>query len=122
MKSTNCNREVPKFSFDGQQMLGKCVYVVDGDTIDVSVKIPITNQYNVLRLRILGINTPEVRGASKEDGLVSKKFVEDLILHKMVAIECGKFDNFGRVLANVFILNNLATILLENNLAIPFMV
>jgi len=113
-------------------MLGKCVYVVDGDTIDVSVKIPVVpesieiikgdGKYSVLRLRILGINTPEIRGASRPEGLVSKKFVEDLILDKMVAIECGQFDNFGRVLAHVYTLNNMADILLENNLAVRYMV
>ena len=78
--------------------------VIDGDTvvgdIDLGFNIKLTNQ----RIRLIGINTPEIKGAERPDGLISKKFVEDTVMGKKLRFsseEAGR-DNFGRLLGTVW--------------------
>lgn len=69
--------------------------VVDGDTILVS------NKSHELKVRLLGINSPE----KGEDGsLDATLFLEDEILNKSVQLyfEGNKKDRYGRLLAYVF--------------------
>jgi micrococcal nuclease len=113
MNLLECTKEnTKKFSFSGVRTLGKCVYVVDGDTMDVAIHWK--DEYVIIRIRLLGINTPEIRGSERDDGIKSKKFVEDLLLNKLVAIECFGEDNFGRVLANIYTLKNVSETIVEN--------
>lgn len=113
MDLLDCTRtNTKKFSFAGYKTLGKCVYVVDGDTIDTAISY--NNEHVIIRVRLLGINTPEIRGPERELGLKSKQFVEDLLLNKLVAVECEGEDSFGRVLANIYVLENASTIIIKN--------
>ena len=56
------------------------------------------------RLRLYGINTPEVRGPEKPQGLVTRDAVRDLILHKVVILDPHSFKKgkYGRWLATVW--------------------
>ena len=78
--------------------------VYDGDTITVDINlgygIVLINQ----RLRLYGINTPEVRGPEKPQGLVTRDAVRDLILHKIVILDPHSFKKgkYGRWLATVW--------------------
>ena len=49
--------------------------VVDGDTIDVDLDLGFGVWLKGQRLRLEGIDTPEVRGEEREEGLRSKDFV-----------------------------------------------
>lgn len=49
--------------------------VVDGDTLDLAIDLGFECTL-VTRVRLLGLNTPEVVGASKPQGLASKLFVQ----------------------------------------------
>ena len=98
-----CNKHTPKFSFNGQTFLCKCVSVYDGDTI--SVVFQPYDIYCKFSIRLTGIDTPEVRtknSKEKKQGLIVRDFLRKLILNKLVIIKCGKFDKYGRLLADVF--------------------
>lgn len=79
---------------------------IDGDTIRV---IFFFNDLLVEnKIRLLGINAPESRThdlIEKEKGIASKKYLENICKtneHNIVYIECGEYDAFGRILANVY--------------------
>ncbi len=103
----------------------------DGDTVtlDVDLGFGITNRIIV---RLLGINTKELRGTKGQDrvdAVNAKKFVHDKLY------ECNdifiktfrdKKGKYGRYLATIFYYNkeniniNLCEQLLENGLALPY--
>lgn len=79
--------------------------VIDGDTFagDLDLGFGIVMLHK--RLRLFGINTPEIRGSNKEEGLAVKAFVEDLLSeHEFIIIRSAEksFDSFGRLLCEVF--------------------
>ena len=84
---------------------GLVTRVVDGDTIDVVIDRGFL-QYGVVRLRLLGIDTPELRDkdvAKRKAAQLAKARVEDLCQDKEVLIRTRKAGAFGRWLAEVLI-------------------
>lgn len=84
--------------------------VIDGDTIDVSVDLGFSIQH-LIRLRLYGINTPELRSkdpAEKVMAVTAKNRLIGLIEGKIVKIKTfkDKTDKYGRYLAEVFSSNN----------------
>ncbi|NQZ20234.1 MAG: thermonuclease family protein [Bdellovibrionales bacterium] len=78
------------------------VRVVDGDTIDVIVDLGF-NITQKMRLRLKDIDTPEVRGKTRKEGLKSSAFVKDeLSQAKLVAIRSYKVGKYGRYIAELF--------------------
>jgi micrococcal nuclease len=105
----------------------KCINVVDGDTIDVDIDLGF---YTTIRqrLRLLRINTPEIFGEEKPQGLISKAYTQEKLLNKEVVIVTTKTDSFKRWLAEVYYLDengnqvNINDELVEKGLAVPYMV
>jgi endonuclease YncB( thermonuclease family) len=104
------SKNTPYFTFKGQSHICKCVSVYDGDTITVVFDTGIVNgdvgPYYKHRIRLLGIDTPELRTKNLEEkkmGIKVRDFVREKILNKLIRIECAEFDKYGRLLANVFI-------------------
>ena len=64
---------MPPFDWTFQARLDR---VVDGDTVYLVVDIGFGINWHA-DIRLLGINAPEVVGASKADGLVAKAFAAD---------------------------------------------
>lgn len=100
------------------------VKITDGDTIDADIdvgfKVRMTH-----RLRLFGINCPEMNGPDADKGLAAKAFVTAAVLGKAVVIETTKADAFGRYLALVFYMEgdvqrNLSMDLIANGFAEPF--
>mgnify|MGYP003137237686 FL=1 len=77
--------------------------VYDGDTItvdfDLGFDIVLKNQ----KIRLIGINAPEVRGKSRPDGLISRDALRSRIANKWVTIktEKDKKGKYGRWLGTV---------------------
>lgn len=96
--------------------------VYDGDTmtflVDLGFSITVKE-----KLRLAGINTPEVRGPEKEDGYKVRDYVKKLILRKKVKIRVYKKGKFGRYVAEVILPDgtNLTKHLLEKNMGKEFM-
>ena len=79
--------------------------VYDGDTITVDFQLGFGIILKSQKIRLLGINTPEVRGESKPEGLISRDALRARILGKVITIKTSKDKKgkFGRWLGEVFI-------------------
>lgn len=101
------------------------INVVDGDTIDANVDLGF-NVFFKVRLRLNGIDTPELRDSNPELkalGFKAKQRVIELIKDRMVVIESRKVDKYGRYLADVYLNSiNINQQLISEGLAVPFMV
>lgn len=90
----------------------KIIDVVDGDTLDIA-RIDGEKVFNldkIIRVRLLGINTPETvdpRRPVECFGREASNYLKDLAEGKIAAIELdesqGLLDKYGRVLAYIYI-------------------
>ncbi len=78
--------------------------VYDGDTITVEIDLGFKTSVKGEKIRLSRINTPEVRGASREEGLKSRDYLRSLILDKEIILETirDKKGKYGRYLGEVF--------------------
>ena len=98
------NKKIKRFSLENQIKLGKCVDVYDGDTIQLV--FPLQTELFRWTCRLTGIDTPEIRTRNKtekEFGYTVRNILREKILNKMVVIECGEFDKYGRLLGKIFL-------------------
>lgn len=106
MELSDCNDNNTEFFALTGTMEGKCVNVYDGDT--VTLVLPVHGVFYKFKTRLFGIDTPEIRTKNldeKTQGYISKKILSDLILNKIVKVQCFSFDKYGRLLANIYIDN-----------------
>lgn len=108
----------------------KVLSIYDGDSIrvdiDLGFKIGMHNQ----RVRLLGIDAPELRGDEREQGLITRDYLRDILQDKEVIIKTfkDKYGKYGRWLVTVFLPdesqeNGLLDInehLIEKGLAVPY--
>ena len=78
--------------------------VYDGDTITVDFDLGFGIALQKQTIRLLGINTPEVRGAERTEGIISRDALRQRILGKVVTIKTSKDKKgkYGRWLGEVF--------------------
>ena len=75
---------------------------VDGDTVDLLVDLGFTVLVRQ-RFRLLGIDTPEVRGVEREDGLRASAFAEALApVGSTVLVRSHKTGKYGRWLGEIW--------------------
>lgn len=83
------------------------IKVVDGDTCDVLLDVGFST-FIRKRLRFLGIDTWEVRGVEREQGLVAKARLSELLDNSdavYVQTEMDSEGKYGRVLAWLWVQN-----------------
>lgn len=106
----------------------RVVRVVDGDTLDVTIDAGFRATREE-RLRLLGVNTPELRGASRPAGLAAREFATVWLAQAYagdewpLVVQTVKADTFGRYLATVWRASdgrNLNADLLASGHAVPF--
>lgn len=80
------------------------VKIYDGDTITVDIDLGFGIKYTNVKLRLYGINTPEIRGEQRSEGLISKEYVVSKLLNQNIIISTikDKTGKYGRYLAVVF--------------------
>ena len=104
---------------------GYVIKVYDGDTITIAQKLPYPESplYR-FSVRLAGIDSPEMKGKSKEEKVAAKlsqKALEEIILNKNVTIKNVKTEKYGRLLADVYYENiHLNKWMLDNNYAVPY--
>ena len=78
--------------------------VYDGDTVTITIDLGF-NVKVTESIRLLRINTPEVRGKERPDGLISRDALRERILGKYVTIKTkkDKKGKYGRYLGEIFI-------------------
>ena len=98
--------------------------VYDGDSITIDIDLGFNNWMKNQKVRLFGINTPEIRGEERPDGLVARDRLRELILDKEIIITSykDKSGKYGRWLATVFLkqdgmFENINTLLLAEGLA-----
>ena len=99
--------------------------VYDGDTITVVIQLGF-GVFKTERLRLSGIDAPELRGEERPFGLVSRDRLRELILDQKIIVKTfkDKKGKYGRYIADVYIESSEQGIfcvndwLVENKLAI----
>jgi micrococcal nuclease len=97
--------------------------VYDGDTVTAMVDLGFYH-YQQMKFRLYGIDTPELRGEEREQGLIVRDIVRGMILDKEVIINSfkDKQEKYGRYLANIIIDGvDLNLWLVENGYAEEYM-
>ena len=97
----------------------KIVKVYDGDTVTAVVDLGfgITNK---IKVRLKGINTPELRGDERALGIISRDFLREKILNKDIVVETfkDKKGKYGRYIGTLWINDeNINELLVEQGLA-----
>lgn len=122
---------INEFSLNGLSMLGKVVYVYDGDT--VHIVFDLNNKLTKFTCRLAGVDSPEICPRNIPDPAVKKQEMESAIRsrnylieqvtdqpitkvnmtkkdikelcaksRKLVWVKCQCFDKYGRLLVEVF--------------------
>lgn len=81
--------------------------VYDGDSITVDIDLGFKSWLKDVKLRLYGIDTPEVRGVERPDGLISRDFVRDKIENQEIVLVTykDKTGKYGRWLADIYTLD-----------------
>ena len=81
--------------------------VIDGDSLDVDIVLGFGIVFTDRRVRLLGVDTPEVRTSDSEEkkyGLLAKSFVEKWCQDKQIVLVVknkDEQDKFGRILGDL---------------------
>ena len=112
--------------------------VYDGDTVTVDVDLGLGLWRQGQTIRLWKVDTPELRGPEREEGLRVRDFVRDLILDRDILLRTildkrgqDRTGKFGRLLGEILVENgleedgdgaliNLNDLLLEQGMAIPY--
>ena len=106
--------------------------VYDGDTMTVTIDLGFGVQVAKAKLRLYGVNTPEMRGGTKETkakAVEARDYVRKLC-EGDVYIHSAKKGKYGRFISTVWTMDedgkraekSVNELLIENDLAIPYMV
>lgn len=92
--------------------------VIDGDTVEVTLNLGF-NLTITSNVRLYGINTPEVRGEEKEEGLAVKAYVIEYLKDKTLTCKYLKQGKYGnRFIGKLFVNDiDLSNHLLTNKMA-----
>ena len=79
--------------------------VYDGDSITVDIDLGFFMKMCNQKIRLYGIDTPEIRGEERPDGLVARNRLRELILNKEVIIKTykDKAGKYGRWLGTIYL-------------------
>ena len=85
----------------------KCLRVVDGDTLDAQIDLGF-DTHKVIRIRLVGINTPESRTRDLEEkprGLAAKQFVKDTLAkhENSFILQSHGVGKYGRCLGELYV-------------------
>ena len=81
----------------------KAVY--DADTVTADIHLGLRVVLRDQKLRLFGINAPEMRGPEKPKGIISRDALRKWVLAKDVTIEVPKKERgkYGRILATIWL-------------------
>lgn len=85
--------------------LAKITSVYDGDTCTATIDLGFNFNANAAKLRLLGINTPELRGVSdqeKQRALAARDFLRKKVLNQTVLMKSEKKGKYGRYLVTLW--------------------
>lgn len=79
--------------------------VYDGDSITVDINLGFGITYSNQKIRLAGLDAPEVRGEERESGLISRDVLREKILHKEIIITTfkDKKGKYGRYIGVIYL-------------------
>ena len=82
----------------------RCTSVYDGDSVTLDIDLGFNIVMHNQKIRLLGINTPEVRGSDRLDGLIARDRLRELIEGKDIIMVShrDKSGKYGRWLATIY--------------------
>jgi micrococcal nuclease len=96
--------------------------VFDGDSCTAKLDLGMRVSMDI-KIRLYGINAPEMRGGEKGNGVRSREYLRNLILGKDVIIKTykDKTEKYGRWLAEIFVDNqSVNNIMVEDGYAVRY--
>jgi micrococcal nuclease len=97
--------------------------VYDGDTLTVDLDLGLGIWRHGLAIRLWKVNTPEVSGAERDQGLVVRDYVRGLLLDKTVLVRTildkrgvDKTEKFGRLLGEILVADEAGGLINVNDL------
>ncbi len=95
--------------------------VYDGDTVTADIDLGFEVWLHGQKLRLLNINTPEVRGKTRPEGLIARDALRNRILGKEVIVKSDRRGKYGRWLVEIIIDDeNINSWLLKEGYAVPY--
>lgn len=98
------------------------IKVYDGDTITIAVKIDKT--YYKYRVRLSGIDTPEIKTNNereKQRAIQAREYLSSLILHKNVHIKDVFYEKYGRLCGTIYYKNkNINQTMIDSGCAVSY--
>lgn len=83
--------------------------VYDGDSVTADIDLGFRVWAKGMKLRLLNIDAPEIRGEARPEGLTSRDWLRERVLGKTVIVRThkDKTEKYGRWLAEI-ILDNIS--------------
>ena len=108
----NATKDIPFYSLNKKTFLAKVVDVYDGDTCTIIIKNK--NELQKYKVRMLGYDSPEMKprkNINNREEIIkkakeAKNALIDKINNKLVYIECGSWDKYGRLLGTLYTIKN----------------
>lgn len=107
----NTTNDTPLFEINNCCKMAKVVDVYDGDTVKACFSLDGTcERIYRFTIRMYGYNSEEIRQPKTEKdrdekkrlALAQKKALEDMVLNKIVFIDCLGYDKYGRILGKMY--------------------
>jgi len=103
----------------------RVVSVYDGDTITVNIDLGFGVTMHKQKIRLLGIDTPELRGSEEEKtkGRAARDYLRDLIdgRHIMLKTKKDKTGKYGRLLGTIYINDiNINQMMIDHGYAVEY--
>lgn len=124
LKNLNTN-DIKFFTLDKKYIYCLCCDVYDSDT--VTLILPIHKKYYKMKCRLLGIDGAELRTKDLDEKRIAelgRDFVKETILGKVIKVQCGDWDKYGRLLVVIYhntkSKKSLNDILIEKNFAYSY--
>lgn len=106
----------------------RVVDVYDGDSVTLDVDLGFHMTLHGAKMRLIGIDTPELRGEERPQGLVVRDWLRELVLGQTVLIQTEKdaTEKYGRWLCVLYARLddqwvNVNQLLLDQGMARPYL-
>jgi len=102
--------DADEFTLENKILKCKIIDIYDGDTLTFIFKFG--DNFYKNRLRLSGIDCPEIRTKNKlekEAGYKAKKYLQNLVLGKIVWIKFDKNDKYGRSMGWIYLDEKMKT-------------
>ena len=105
----------------------KILSVYDGDTVTADVQLGFYVIAHKVKLRLYGINTPEIRGGTaetKKAGITARDWLREKVLDKELTVKSFGKGKYGRWLVELYLDDEETSLnqqLIEQGLADPYL-